>query len=83
MTAYIEIMHKMLAKRNNDLKFVVATLYKFVSLGDVPQLREKLQDCCDEAGVYGTILLADEGINGTIAASVPAMTTLLTWLQND
>ena len=80
---YNIMMRQMLAQHSNNFKFVVATLYKFVSLGDAPQLRETLQDCCDGAGVYGTILLADEGINGTIAASAPAMTTVLTWLQND
>ncbi len=83
MPDYIYIMHQMLAQRSNDAKFVVAALYKFVSLDDAPQLREHLQNCCDEAGVYGTILLANEGINGTIAAPVPAMETVLTWLQND
>ena len=83
MPDYIDIMNQMLAQRSNDVKFVVAALYKFVSLDDAPQLREHLQDCCDKAGVCGTILLADEGINGTIAAPVPAMETVLTWLQND
>ena len=78
MPNYIDIMHQMLAQRSNDAKFVVAALYKFVSLDDAPKLREHLKDCCDEAGVYGTILLADEGINGTIAAPVPAMETALT-----
>ena len=83
MPDYIDIMHQMLAHRSNDVKFVVAALYKFVSLDDAPQLRDHLQDCCDKAGVSGTILLADEGINGTIAAPVPAMETVLAWLQND
>ena len=83
MPNYIDIMHQKLAQRSNGVKFVVAALYKFVSLDDAPQLREHLQDCCDKAGVYGTILLADEGINGTNAAPVPAMETMLTWLQND
>ena len=83
MPDYTDIMHQTLAQRIHDAKFVVATLYKFVSLDDAPQLREYLQDRCDSAGVYGTILLADEGINGTIAASASAMEKVLTWLQND
>ena len=72
MLDYNDIMFQTLAQRSNNVKFVVAALYKFVSLDDAPQLRETLQECCDRAGVYGTILLADEGINGTIAAPVPA-----------
>ena len=83
MPNYIDTMHQMLAQRSNDVKFVVAALYKFVSLDDAPQLRETLQDCCDKAGVCGTILLAEEGINGTIAAPVPAVETVLRWLEND
>ena len=42
MPDYIDIMHQMLAQRSNDVKFVVAALYKFVSLDDAPQLREHL-----------------------------------------
>ena len=83
MSDYTSIMRRMLAQHSNNVKFVVATFYKFVSLDDTLQLRETLQDCCDGEGVYGTILLADEGINGTIAASVPAMQTVLTWLHSD
>ena len=83
MPDYTDIMHQMLAQRSYDIKFVVAALYKFVSLDDAPQLRETLQGCCDGAGVCGTILLADEGINGTFSGSIPAMETVLTWLQND
>ena len=83
MPDYIHIMHQMLAQRSNDVNFVVAALYKFVSLDGTPRLRDNLQDCCDKAGVSGTILLADEGINGTIAAPVSAMETVLVLLQND
>lgn len=83
MPDYNDIMHKMLAQRSNNVKFVVAAFYKFVSIDDAPQLRATLQDCFNGAGVYGTILLANEGINGTIAASVPAMKTVLAWLQSD
>ena len=83
MSDYREMMHQMLAKRSNDVKFVVAALYKFVQLDDAPDLRAQLQACCDQAGVSGTILLAHEGINGTIAAPVPAMEQVLKWLQTD
>ena len=83
MSDYREMMHQMLARRSNDVKFVVAALYKFVQLDDAPDLRAQLQACCDQAGVSGTILLAHEGINGTIAAPVPAMEQVLKWLQTD
>ena len=83
MPEYLDTMHKMLARRGNEFKFVVAALYKFVRLDDAPQLRSQLQTCCDKAGISGTILLANEGINGTISAPVHAIEQLLEWLQAD
>ena len=50
-------------------KVIVAALYKFVALEDFHQLREPLLDRCIAAGTRGTLLLAHEGINGTIAGS--------------
>ncbi len=48
---------------------VVAALYKFAPFGDIAAIRGPLQQTCDEAGIKGTLLLAPEGINGTIAGS--------------
>jgi UPF0176 protein len=48
---------------------VIATFYKFVSLPDCAEIREPLLSYCLSQGVKGTILLAEEGINGTIAAA--------------
>ena len=50
-------------------QFVVAALYKFVSLPDYHEIREPLLEVCIQAGVKGTLLLANEGVNGTIAGS--------------
>ncbi|MGL4566700.1 MAG: rhodanese-related sulfurtransferase, partial [Halioglobus sp.] len=49
--------------------FIVAALYKFVTLEDFHALREPLLDACQAAGTRGTLLLAREGINGTIAGT--------------
>ncbi len=62
---------------------VVAALYKFVSLPDFHELREPLLDLCREAGVKGTLLLAHEGINGTIAGSRDGIDRVLDWLRSD
>jgi UPF0176 protein len=62
---------------------VVAALYKFVSLPDFRQLREPLLDECLAAGTQGTLLLAEEGINGTIAGSRGAIDRVLAWLRRD
>jgi UPF0176 protein len=45
----------------------VAALYQFAPFADCAALRDPLQAACDDAQVRGTLLLAPEGINGTIA----------------
>ena len=63
--------------------FVVAALYKFVLLDDIDGLRQALQQLCDKNQILGTILLAEEGINGTIAAPRDGMALFLNWLEAD
>ena len=62
---------------------IVAALYKFVALPDYRELREPLLDVCLNAGVKGTLLLANEGINGTIAGSRLAIDEVLAYLKSD
>ena len=64
-------------------EFVVAALYKFVSLPDYREMREPLLQCCLDAEVKGTLLLAEEGINGTIAGSRAGIDTVLDYLRTD
>ena len=47
----------------------IAALYHFTRFDDPASLRAPLQALCEEKGVRGTLLLAGEGINGTIAGS--------------
>lgn len=63
--------------------FVVAALYRFVALEDYRELREPLLDECLAAAVKGTLLLAAEGINGTIAGSREGIDRVLAWLRSD
>ena len=64
-------------------KIVVAALYKFVTLENFHSLREPLLEVCLEAGTRGTLLLALEGINGTIAGSREAVDRVLSYLRSD
>ena len=64
-------------------QIVVAALYKFVSLPNYRELRDPLLEFCLEQGVRGTLLLASEGINGTVAGSRAAIDALLNYLRND
>ena len=64
-------------------RFLTAALYKFVALPDFQELRTSLLALCEANQIRGTILLASEGINGTIAATAPAVATLVAWLRSD
>ncbi len=62
---------------------IVAALYRFVTLADFHELREPLLDECVAAGIKGTLLLAEEGINGTIAGSRAGIDQVLAYLKSD
>lgn len=55
----------------------VAALYRFARFDDPAALRSPLLDLCLAQGVKGTLLLAREGINGTIAGSADAIDAVL------
>ncbi len=61
----------------------VCALYKFVRLNNFEQLRKPLQQCLDKHQVRGTLLLAEEGINGTIAGAADGIEAVLAWLNTD
>jgi UPF0176 protein len=65
----------------NDGTFLVAALYHFASFLRFEAFREPLQALCDQNGVKGTLLLAHEGINGTIAGTDAAIATVLSFLR--
>jgi len=62
---------------------VVAALYRFVRLDNFQQLRQPLLDLMLKHQVRGTLLLAPEGINGTVASSQQAIDLLIDWLRKD
>ncbi|MCD4862705.1 MULTISPECIES: rhodanese-related sulfurtransferase [Pseudomonas] len=64
-------------------KIVVAALYKFVTLDDYVQLREPLLQTLLTHDVKGTLLLAEEGINGTVSGSREGIDAVLAWLRAD
>jgi UPF0176 protein len=62
---------------------VVAAVYKFVKLSDCAAMREPLLARCDALGITGTLLLAEEGINGTIAGTRSGIDQILAYLRSD
>ncbi|WP_221794725.1 rhodanese-related sulfurtransferase [Oceanobacter mangrovi] len=67
---------------SNEL-VVVCAMYKFVTLENFADLRQPLLDTMQSLDVKGTLLLALEGINGTVAGSRAGIDGLLQWLQQD
>lgn len=61
----------------------VAALYRFVRLENYADLREPLLNLCEARGVRGTLLLAHEGINGTISGTKQAIAEVLAFLRSD
>ncbi|EDM46553.1 rhodanese-related sulfurtransferase [Marinobacter algicola] len=62
---------------------VVCALYKFAVLNDYKALRQPLLDLMLAKEVHGTLLLAREGINGTIAGSREGVDAIRDWLEAD
>ena len=62
---------------------VIAALYRFARLPNFHDMREPLLDKCLAWGIKGTLLLAQEGINGTVAGSREAIDDLLAYLRSD
>ncbi|MEO1133378.1 MAG: rhodanese-related sulfurtransferase [Cyanobacteria bacterium J06639_1] len=62
---------------------IAATLYKFVELPDCAELRSPLLGVCRDREVKGTLLLAPEGINGTIAGERDRVRAVIAYLRND
>jgi UPF0176 protein len=63
--------------------YLTAAFYLFVNLPDAQALRSRLQAECNAHQVQGVVLLAHEGINGTIAGAPQAVQHILAWLRAD
>ncbi len=60
--------------------FLVASFYRFYSLTQVTDFKLELDDICQKEEMLGTIILASEGINGTIAGSQKGVHNILQFL---
>lgn len=71
-------------KNNTGVKpIVVCALYKFVALDDYKSIRQPLLNFMQDRDIRGTLLLASEGINGTVAGTRAAIDQLLARLKAD
>ena len=67
----------------NPHNFLTIAFYKFVELSDIEARRAPLLAFCEQRGVKGLILLAQEGINSTIAGPEDAIRAVLAYLRAD
>lgn len=63
--------------------FTVCALYHFVTIEDCDALAAEIKSTLDELEIRGTILVAREGINGTIAGSRESMSIFEEFLRSD
>ena len=64
-------------------RYLVAAFYRFVTLPDYRVLRAWLQQECEELQLLGSIVLAGEGINGTVSGIEKDVCRLFENLQAD
>ena len=64
-------------------KILVATFYKFVKVDDLVALQDQLYAICNKNNVMGTILIANEGVNGTISSKPREIEKTLISIQKD
>ena len=65
------------------MEHTVATFYHFADLPDFEAKQVPIKAFCDDQSVLGTIILAPEGINGTIAGPSARITATLDFLRAD
>ena len=63
--------------------FFTTAFYHFVTLNDVKSMQPIIQDYCDKKLLKGTILLANEGINGTISGKEKDILNFHKFIKND
>jgi UPF0176 protein len=64
------------------MSYDVAAFYQFAALPDFRELREPLRVICSALGLKGSVLLAEEGINGTLAGNSAAISSLVDELRH-
>ena len=68
-------------RRKCSFMYTIAALYHFTRFADYQALQAPLKSVCDTNGIMGTLLLAPEGINGTIAGSRGGIENIIAYLK--
>jgi UPF0176 protein len=68
---------------SNEHAIVVCAMYRFVTLDNYEAMQKPLLDFLHANDIKGTLLLAREGINGTVSGTHKAINALLAYLNED
>lgn len=60
----------------------VVSLYRFLDLEDPESFRDDLKVLCDQESLLGTMLVAAEGFNGTLAGNESSVRTVMDWIRD-
>ena len=63
--------------------YCIASFYQFVEINDLPKLQADLKKTCLHYKLLGTILIASEGINGTVSGEKENITLFFKQLKSD
>jgi UPF0176 protein len=85
VTYFDHCIEKEFGKMSTQLgnRIVIVSMYQFVRLDDFMEMKPLLIKICGENSINGTILLAHEGLNGTIAGLRVGIDNLLAYLYSD
>lgn len=81
LTRYFSFAKTTHIKLQNAMIYTIAALYRFVTVQDTEALRLSLKDAFAALDLCGTLLIAPEGINGTLAGSEEAIEQMLSILN--
>ncbi len=65
------------------MSYIVAAMYRFTRLDNFEELKKPLLQVMLDNGIKGTLLLANEGLNGTVSGPRQGIDKLLAWLKSD
>lgn len=61
----------------------VVAFYRFTDVLDPGKIRSSLHELCQKQELLGTILIATEGVNGTLAGASDAIQVVFDWLRGE
>jgi UPF0176 protein len=67
----------------NQTPIAVVSFYRFVDIADPAGVCTGLQKFCDSRALLGTVLVANEGFNGTLAGMRQSVLAVFDWLQSE